>query len=88
MYDIYNVVFHLFLLNLANSDDGKYKKLVKKVIKKFSYFVKNFDMNKEDEDEDEIEVEKKKAWLCAHFDRDHYSRGKCRSCYLRAFHRV
>ena len=30
----------------------------------------------------------KKAWLCVHTNKPHYSKGKCQTCYLFEYHQV
>lgn len=43
--------------------------------------------------QDEVNVNNKtkktrKSWLCPHFCRPHYARGKCQNCYLKTYHKV
>ncbi len=54
--------------------------------------LKNSDFSNFIKQEDDVVVNKvkktRKSWLCPHFCRPHYARGKCQNCYLKTYHKV
>jgi hypothetical protein len=89
------LVFNLFFTNLKTSKDPTFQDLINKIMEKFFAFVHKTGNDDIDKPVIKVAVEelitikkKKNAWLCAHFSRIHYARGKCRNCYLNHYHKV
>jgi hypothetical protein len=87
------LVFNNFFTNFKISDDETFKELINRIMDKFYVFINNlgFDFKEKQEikiKEVMLEKKKKTAWLCPHFSRIHYARGKCRNCYLNNYHKV